>query len=87
LALSCAPASRAGFNPEDLDPSVKPQDDFFRYVNGKWIEKNPIPEDHSSWGVDYIIDAGNVAGMRALCEAAANKGPAGTTVEREVGDL
>ncbi len=35
---------------ENMDTSVKPTDDFFRYVNGKWVDKTEIPADRSSWG-------------------------------------
>lgn len=35
---------------ENMDTSVKPSEDFFRYVNGNWIDKTEIPADRSSWG-------------------------------------
>ncbi|CAL2080206.1 M13 family metallopeptidase [Tenacibaculum sp. 190524A02b] len=35
---------------ENMDTSVKPVDDFFRYVNGTWIDKTNIPDDQTSWG-------------------------------------
>ena len=35
---------------ENMDSSVKPTDDFFRYVNGSWLDKTEIPEDQTSWG-------------------------------------
>ncbi|MDP9046678.1 MAG: hypothetical protein M3N14_00990, partial [Bacteroidota bacterium] len=28
---------------KNLDTSVKPGEDFFRYANGSWLKKNPIP--------------------------------------------
>ncbi|WNW01224.1 M13 family metallopeptidase [Tenacibaculum sp. HL-MS23] len=33
-----------------MDTSVKPTDDFFRYVNGTWMDKTEIPADRTSWG-------------------------------------
>lgn len=33
-----------------MDTSVRPQDDFFRYVNGKWLDQTQIPADKTSWG-------------------------------------
>ncbi|HVZ67918.1 MAG TPA: M13 family metallopeptidase [Rhizomicrobium sp.] len=33
-----------------LDKSVKPGDDFFRYVNGNWLKTAVIPPDRSSTG-------------------------------------
>ncbi len=35
---------------ENMDTKVKPTDDFFRYVNGTWIDKTEIPDDQTSWG-------------------------------------
>jgi len=39
-----------GLNLAYLDTTVSPKDDFFRYVNGKWLDQNEIPEDQTSWG-------------------------------------
>lgn len=30
--------------------TIKPTDDFFHFVNGTWIEENPIPPEESRWG-------------------------------------
>jgi putative endopeptidase len=30
--------------------TIKPTDDFFHFVNNKWIEENPIPPEESKWG-------------------------------------
>ncbi|MFY7670583.1 M13 family metallopeptidase [Tenacibaculum sp. MEBiC06402] len=35
---------------ENMDTSVKPSDDFFRYVNGSWLDKTEIPADRTRWG-------------------------------------
>jgi putative endopeptidase len=35
---------------ENMDTSVKPTDDFFRHVNGTWIDSTKIPDDQTSWG-------------------------------------
>jgi len=39
-----------GINLEYMDKSVKPSDDFFRFVNGNWLDKNEIPADRTRWG-------------------------------------
>ena len=33
-----------------MDTSVRPQDDFFTYVNGNWVKTVEIPSDKASWG-------------------------------------
>ncbi len=40
----------AGIVLENMDTSVRPNDDFFRYVNGNWLDKTKIPDDQTSWG-------------------------------------
>ncbi len=39
----------------DFDSNVRPQDDFFGYVNNTWLEKNPIPASESTWGTFYVL--------------------------------
>lgn len=33
-----------------MDTSVRPQDDFYNYVNGTWMKTAKIPADKPSWG-------------------------------------
>lgn len=40
----------AGIELANMDMSVAPQQDFFRYVNGQWLENTDIPADKSRWG-------------------------------------
>ena len=40
----------AGIVLENMDTSVAPTDDFFRHVNGTWLDKTEIPDDQTSWG-------------------------------------
>ncbi|MCF7559368.1 M13 family metallopeptidase [Sabulilitoribacter multivorans] len=47
--LASAEAS-PGINLEFMDTETSPNQDFFRYVNGKWLDNTEIPDDHSSWG-------------------------------------
>lgn len=39
-----------GLNLDYMDTSVRPQDDFFNYVNGNWYKTAEIPSDKASWG-------------------------------------
>ncbi len=42
--------------PTDLfDQSIRPQDDFFGYVNNRWLHDNPIPASENSWGTFYQL--------------------------------
>ena len=39
-----------GINIANMDTKVSPSQDFFRYVNGTWLDKTEIPSDRNSWG-------------------------------------
>ena len=43
-------AQGTGINLHLMDTSVRPQDDFFNYVNGNWVKTAVIPSDKGSWG-------------------------------------
>jgi putative endopeptidase len=50
-AQSAEPATvRVGFDPADLDARVRPQDDFYRFVNGHWLDATALPPDRPSYG-------------------------------------
>ena len=44
-------AMTSGIELANLDPSVRPQDDFYRYVNGTWLATTEIPADRTNTGV------------------------------------
>jgi len=58
-------------HPQDLDTSVDPGVDFYRYANGGWIDTNPIPPGYGSWGSFEELGERNDATIRAMLEAAA----------------
>jgi predicted metalloendopeptidase len=39
-----------GLNLEFMDKSIRPQDDFYNFVNGEWMKNTKIPADRSRWG-------------------------------------
>ena len=39
-----------------MDTSVRPQDDFYNFVNGGWMKTAKIPADKTSWGTYYMLD-------------------------------
>ena len=46
-----------GFDVTGMDLSVKPGDDFFRYANGKWVDRTQIPSDRIRYGnFDKLIE-------------------------------
>ena len=43
------------FDAAELSTSIRPQDDFWGYVNANWIERTPIPADRSGYGSFHIV--------------------------------
>ena len=39
-----------GINLSYMDTTTSPKDDFFRYVNGTWLDETTIPDDKTVWG-------------------------------------
>ena len=60
-----------GIDMAAIDPSVKPGDDFFQYVNGAWLNANTIPEDRTSWGTNDMLTVKAEHDVRAIIEEAA----------------
>ena len=44
-----------GLDLSAMDSSVRPQDDFYNFVNGGWMKTNKIPADKPSWGTFYML--------------------------------
>jgi predicted metalloendopeptidase len=76
-----------GFDTANLDRSVRPQDDFFRYVNGAWLKRTEIPADASAWGAFNELREKSREALHAILENAARSNAAAGTDERKVGDL
>ena len=72
--LSGQNVSHSGIHPEDIDNTCKPCTDFWRYVNGGWIDKNPIPGHVAAWGRFVVLNEANQERARAILDAAAGEG-------------
>jgi putative endopeptidase len=81
-----SPAAQAsGILLDELDPNVRPQDDLFRHVNGKWIERTAMPPDKARWGSFMILAEQSEKAVREIIDAAQDA-PEGTEA-RKFGDL
>jgi len=48
--LMSAQTKQPGINVDLMDKTVKPNNDFFNYVNGTWLKNTAIPADKTRWG-------------------------------------
>jgi len=83
-----APPLSSGVDLANFDRSVRPQDDFFRYVNGTWLKTTEIPADKARYGSFTKLRDDSEARLRAIIEESSVKPDkqAGTD-EQKVGDL
>ena len=51
-----------------LSDSVEPVNDFYKYVNDKWIKNNPIPSDFQRWSVFNQLNENNRDKVKELLE-------------------
>ena len=51
-----------------VEPKVRAQDDFFEYLNGKWLKTAEIPSDKSSWGSFMELRENTLPQLRAIIE-------------------
>ena len=77
----------SGIDTTSFDHSVRPQDDFYRYVNGGWLKKNEIPGDASSWGAFQELRENSRNAEHELFESASKANAPSGSPEHKVGDL
>ena len=63
-----------GINLAYMDTTVSPRDDFFRYVNGRWVDSTEIPGDQTSWGSFNELRKKTDSSALALLERASQDG-------------
>jgi putative endopeptidase len=76
VAVSCgqqAPPLTSGLSLENMDTSVRPQDDFFRYVNGTWLDTTEIPADRTNTGVFMDLRDKAREDVKAIIEDVASR--------------
>jgi endothelin-converting enzyme/putative endopeptidase len=89
LAVAQTPATpaanRSGFNVENIDRSVSPCEDFYRYACGTWLKNNPIPSDRPEWGRFDELAERNQAILREILDSASRRGASGSAIDQKIG--
>ena len=70
--LLCAASSlaqqRSGLDLSSIDPGVRPQDDLWRFANGKWLARTEIPNDRAGWDTFAALRDTTQGQLRDLLE-------------------
>ena len=76
-----------GISIANLDPSVKPGDNFYLYANGGWLKRTVIPPDRSRIGVFTTLSDLSNKRTRTLIEEAGKANAPAASETRKVADL
>lgn len=76
-----------GIQVQNMDPSLKPGDDFYGYANGNWIKRTEIPPDRAVITVFSRLDDLSNKRTADLIEEIAKSNPAAGSGSRKVADL
>ena len=87
FAQQASAPEKHGIVVANVDRSVKPGDDFYRFTNGDWIKRTEIPPDRAAVDVfTKLADLSNKRTRDLIEEIAKSNAPAGSS-ERKVADL
>ena len=89
---AAAPPAKAalgafGVETANMDTTVKPGDDFFKYANGKWLATFKMPADKSRFGAFDALGDKSEADVKTVVESLAAQKPAAGTTAAKVGDM
>src|SRR5258708_5232425 len=75
------------FAMENMDRSVDPSTDFYRFAAGGWLKNNPVPADKSRWSGFEELAERNWHLLHEILDSAALSKAAANSPERKVGDF
>jgi putative endopeptidase len=68
-------AMKSGIDVQFFDHAVRPQEDFYQYVNGGWLSTHSIPPDAVRISAASIVNDATQLQLKAIVEAATQSGP------------
>ena len=84
-SLAGAAPAQSGIDLRAADKSVRPQDDLFRAVNGRWLATTAIPADKPSYGAFSQLSDLSDQRVRAIVESLARSQQPAGGVEQKIG--
>src|SRR5215471_18936839 len=74
------------FDPDVVDKTLDPCNDFYKYSCSKWVSANPIPGDQVYWNTGSGLELWNEGVLRETLEASSKNDPNRTAVQQKIGD-
>jgi len=78
---------RSGLDLKHIKQSVRPQDDLFRFMNGKWLDEYEIPSDRAGDGAFYWLFEEAEKQVRKIIEDQSSQNPPVGSNAQKIGDL
>ena len=85
--VSCNKPLTTGINPENLDTTAIPQNDFYQYACGGWMVNHPLTAEYSRFGSFDELGLRNLEQVNDLITDIAAKKHKHGTVEQKIGDI
>jgi predicted metalloendopeptidase len=74
------------FDVKNMDKTIDPCVDFYKYACGGWMASNPIPSDQVRWGRFNQLAENNLAILKGILEKASQPGAGRSAVTQKIGD-
>ena len=69
-----------------FDAEMPVAEDFYRHVNGGWLDANPVPPQYGAWSAFHVVNERNQELLHRLLEEAASEPQPAGSATRMVGD-
>ena len=87
MPVASVAQSKTGLKMENLDKSVKAQDDFYMFATGGWQKRNPLPAAYSRFGSFDQLQEDNNKRINSILDELQKKSFAEGTTERKLSDF
>jgi putative endopeptidase len=87
VALGPIQSPISGLDLDNFDPTVRPQDDLYRAVNGRWLARTTVPADRVTYGTFLELTDKTESDLRAIIEKVAAERDRQRGTARQIADL
>jgi putative endopeptidase len=82
-----SPAKKSFVDVNGIDSSIKPGDNFFRYVNGRWYDTAKIADDQTGVGSYSFMNIPQKQLLQHILDSVAQTQNAAGSIDQKVGDF
>ena len=86
-SMTFAQSLTSGIDPQNLDTSVRPGDDFYHYAAGGWLKNNPLDDEHTDNGAFTDLYEKSQKDIQDLILQYANSPQQKGTLGQKIGSL